>query len=147
MATATKPKPRSKPKAKKPDPLQVFVELEKRRRELEAELATIKKNAASLGEKILDEWAERGQNQAKVNGLTVYSSADFWCSKKKEVDSETVCKALRASGLRDMVKLGYAAPSIRAWVKERLASGSDLPKRLEAVLNHGEQMRLKTRKS
>lgn len=143
MATVTKPKPKSK----KADPLQRFVVLEKRRRLLEAELTTIKKDAAALGEKIIDEWAERPQTQAKVDGLTVYISADFWCSKKPEVDSEAVCKALRASGLKDMVKLGYAAPSIRAWVKERIQSGSDLPKRLEAVLNHGEQMRLKTRKS
>lgn len=143
MATATKPKPKSK----KPDLLQRFVVWEKRRRELETELAELKKETATLSEKILDEWAERGQNQAKVNGLTVYVSADFWCSKRKEVSSEDVCKALRASGLKDMVKLGYAAPSIRSWVKERIASGSDLPKRLEAVLNHGEQMRLKTRKS
>ena len=143
MATATK----TKVKSEKATTLQRFAALYKRRKELEAELERNVTEANKLSVVVLEDWAEQGINLAKVNGVTVYTSFDFYCSKKPETDTATVCKAMKASGLKRLVNPSYAPGSLKAWVKERTEAGSDLPECLGAVLNYGEVPRLKARKS
>lgn len=130
---------------KNEDMLARFVALEKRRRGLEAELDATKKESAGVAEMLLDEWADRGQQNARVEDLTVFVSHDFYCNKRAGVPAAQVCDLLDRFGLERLVAPGYSATSLKAWVREQLTAGSDLPVELEAVLSHGETTRLKTR--
>ena len=134
------------------DPLARFAALELERRDLEARLDEIKEETGKLQGKILEEWAERGQSTAKINGLTIYTTFDFWCSKRSGVMTEEFCRRLEAAGLGRLVALGYNAQSLKAWVKEQTMeddSGNQVyavPDELAEVIQYGETPRLKTRK-
>ncbi|MFZ5831261.1 MAG: hypothetical protein ACOY3P_14310 [Planctomycetota bacterium] len=129
------------------DPLARFVELEHKRRDLESQLDQVKDEARQLEARILEEWAERGQNSAKVGGLTVYLANDFYCSKRATSSTDELVSALRDAGLSDYVSIGYNAASLKAWVKEQVASGGDIPQPLAERLNYDTTPRLKTRRA
>jgi hypothetical protein len=131
----------------KTDPLKQYVDLDHERRRIDDRLAQIKKEQAALSEILIEDWAERGQQNAQVDGLTVYISHDFFCSKSKGFTSEEVCGALRAVGLADMCSMSYSASSLKAWVKEQLKLSGELPEQLDAVIQHGEVPRLRTQKT
>lgn len=127
------------------DPLARFVALEKQRRELEKQLDDLKDELAKLQETVLDDWADRCQQSAKVDGLTVYVSHEFYCTKRGEISTEQLIEILRSSGLDRCVQVGYNASSLKAFVKEQIAGGSDIPEALKKCLNFDTIPRLRTR--
>lgn len=127
------------------DPLARYVELEHRRREIEAELQRIKTEETEIEGRILDEWADRGQQNANVNGMTVYVSQDFYCSKRAGVDTAVICDRLKTIGLTAIVGENYNASSLKSWVKEQLTSGGEIPNELSMLLNYDTVPRLRTR--
>ena len=129
------------------DALGLFVALEHERRQVEDRLDAIKKEQADLQERILDEWADRGQRSANVDGLTVYIAHDFYCSKRKEVSTEQLIDVLKDAGLERCVQVGYNASSMKAFIKEQLAQGSELPEQLANSLNYDTIPRLRARLS
>jgi hypothetical protein len=108
------------------DPLARFVALEHERRKLEGRLEDIGKEAGALQDHLLNDWAERGQQSANVDGLCVYIARDFYCSKRKEFSTEQIIDVLKAAGLERCIQIGYNASSLKAFVKEQLAAGSDV---------------------
>lgn len=133
--------------AEQSDPLARFSALEHRRRDLEEQLDAIKKEQSKLQEQILDEWADIGQQSAKVNGLTVYVAHEFYCSKRGDISTEQLIEILKSAGLDRCVQVGYNASSLKAFVKEQLAQGSELPEQLASCLNYDTTPRLRTRLS
>jgi hypothetical protein len=131
--------------AQQPDSLSKFVSLDKERRQVEARLDAIKKEQSILQNALLDEWADRGQQSANVDGLTVYIARDFICSKKSEISTEQIIEVLRQNGLEQCVQTGYNATSLKAFVKEQLASESEIPEALKSCLNYDTIPRLRTR--
>ena len=127
------------------DSLARFVALDHERREVEDRLDAIKKEQATLNERLLEEWADRGQKSANVDGLTVYIAHDFYCTKKSEISTEQIIAALRANGLEQCVQTGYNATSLKAFVKESLTSESEIPESLKSCLNYDTVARLRTR--
>ncbi len=127
------------------DPLARLVALDKERRKLEDRLEAIKKERPPLEEILLEQWADRGQQNANVNGMTVYIAHDFFCTKKGEASTEQLLEVLKATGLERVIQLGYNASGLKAWVKEQLAAGSDIPEQLAGLLNYDTVPRLKTR--
>ena len=127
------------------DSLAKFVALDKERRKVEDRLDAIKKEQGVLNETLLDEWADRGQQSASVDGLTVYIARDFYCTKKSEVSTEQIIEVLRQNGLEQCVQTGYNATSLKAFVKEQLVSESELPEALESCIKYGTIPRLRTR--
>jgi hypothetical protein len=129
------------------DSLSQFVALDKERRQVEARLDAIKKEQAILQDALLDEWADRGQQSANVDGLTIYIARDFICSKKSEISTEQIIEVLRQNGLEQCVQTGYNATGLKAFVKEQLASESEIPEALKSCLNYDTIPRLRTRLS
>jgi len=129
------------------DPLARFAALEHERRDLEERLDAIKKEEAGLQDTILEEWAERGQQSARVDGLTVYVARDFYCTKRGEISMEQLLDVLRSSGLDRCIQVGYNASSLKAFVKEQLTEGSEIPEALANCLNYDTIPRLRTRLS
>jgi len=129
----------------KPDTLARFVALDKEKRALEARLDEIKDEQKILQDALLDEWADRGQQSANVDGFTVYIARDFYCSKKAEVSTEQIIEVLRQNGLEQCVQTGYNATSLKAFIKEQLASESEIPEALKNCLNYDTIPRLRTR--
>jgi len=129
------------------DPLAEYVALEKERRALDARLKANKEAARKLEAEILDEWADRGQTNAAVDGLTVYLATDFYCTKRGGVEREVLCDALAAAGRPDLVHPDYSASALKAWVKELLAESGEVPGELAPLLNVQEAPRLRTRVS
>lgn len=147
------------------DPLARFVALEHERRRLEAALKKVTDEAAALEERILDEWADRGQQNARVAGMTVFIANDFYCNKAPGVDKRVVCNLLNQVGLSSLVGPDYNASSLKAWVKERIRDWAEehalageelpvdpvetarraLPPELSSVLSCGTVARLRTR--
>jgi DNA-binding transcriptional regulator YbjK len=128
-----------------PDRLARFVALDHERRETEDRLDTIKKEQAALQEELLEEWADRSQSSANIGNLTVYVAHDFYCNKRSEVSTEQIIGVLRSIGLEHCVQTGYNATSVKAFVKEELAKGSDIPEVLKDCLNYDTVPRLRTR--
>ena len=129
------------------DPLRRFVQLEKERRQLEDRAKAIRDECAHLEETLLNEWADRGQRNANVDGLTVYIANDFYCNKKGGIETEAICQALIRHGLGHLVSPNYSASSLKAWVKEQASIGSDLPEDLREMLSYDSVYRLRTRLS
>lgn len=129
------------------DALGRFAVLDRERREVEDRLDAIKKEQTALQERILDEWADRGQQSANVSGLTIYIAKDFYCSKRPEVSTEQLIDILRDAGLERCVQIGYNAQSLKAFVKEQLAEGSELPTPLANSIKYDTTPRLRTRLS
>lgn len=129
------------------DALGRFVVLDHERRQVEERLDAIKKEQMALQERVLDEWVERGQQSAKVDGLTVYVAHEFYCSKRGEISTEQLIEILKSAGLDRCVQVGYNASSLKAFVKESLASDSELPEALKQCLNYDTTPRLRTRLS
>lgn len=129
------------------DQLARFVALDREKRDLEARLEDIGKEQGALQNELLEQWADRGQSSANVDGLCVYISHDFYCSKRKEFSTEQLIETLQESGLERVVQIGYNASSLKAFIKEQLASGSEIPENLSAMINYDTVARLRTRAS
>jgi len=129
------------------DHLARFVALEHERRKLEGRLEDIGKEAGALQDHLLNDWAERGQQSANVDGLCVYIARDFYCSKRKEFSTEQLIETLKEAGLERVVQIGYNASSLKAFVKETLAGGSEIPAKLAGMINYDTVARLRSRAS
>ena len=128
------------------DPLSEFVEVVRRLREIGDEEESLKKRQAALEQRLLDEWADKGQKSANIAGFTVYITTDFFCNKRSGVAMPDVCRLLENSGLGNMVSPAYNAQSLKAWVKEHEAAGT-VPAELAAVLQWDTVPRLRARKT
>jgi hypothetical protein len=144
----------------KDDPLQRFVAVEEERRKLEAQVAALEKEATALAARILEDWADRGQRNATVGKLLVFTRSEMYCSKRPGVDGKTLADVLVSIGLGQAV--GYNAASLKSYVKEKMAQAAGgetnddelpegvkpedvLPPELAALITVGENVRLRTR--
>ena len=129
------------------DNLALFVALEHERRNLEGRLDAIKKEAGALQELLLEEWTASGMQNANMDGLCIFVSHDFFCTKRAEFSTEQLIDVLRDNGLERCTAMEYNANSLKAFVRETLAAGSEVPDPLAKMLNFNTIARLKTRLS
>lgn len=129
------------------DPLSEFVALETERHALEDRLKKIAKQTAVLSEWLVEDWADRGQQNAKLQGRTVYIAQEFYCHKATGVPTYAVCEALKHNGLGTLVAPGYSAQSLKAWVKETIEAEREVPEGLAALLNYETVPRMRSRKA
>ncbi|MDE2103886.1 MAG: hypothetical protein KGL39_42010 [Patescibacteria group bacterium] len=122
-----------------------YVELEERRRRLEDDLAACKQAASAIEQKLLEQFADIGLQNARVGNLTVYVRHDRYVSRRKEVTNEEMCEILRNLGLGYMVSDGYNAASLKSKIKEYQDHELEVPPALAGALNIGEVPRLATR--
>lgn len=115
-----------------------FVEIDNERKELEDRVAEIKARKEKIQAVLIDEWANSGIQRVTLNGRTVSIHNTFICGKKGEIDKETICDALTASGYGDLVKTQHYEPaSLKALIRE-IESDQDreIPEALEPLIHH-----------
>jgi hypothetical protein len=128
------------------DELKRFVALEERRRQLEAEIDTLKAEAAELEMSLLPQFEQGGLERVSIDGRTVYIERKLW-AKAKEGDKAAVCKALKRAHLGDYVEETFNTNSLSAYVRELDREGRPLPPSLREVLEVSEVFKLRTRRS
>lgn len=102
-----------------PTPLLVrFIILEERMRNLTNELGQIEKDKAAIANDLLEEWANSGIQNTKINGFSVHIRNDFYCSKKKGVATGDICNQLKADGFGELVAEGYSSAALKSRVAE-----------------------------
>lgn len=126
--------------------LKEFTLLELERRALEENLECTQKRILALKPQLLEDMAEAGVESAHCNGLSVFTRIDRYVSKKKEVETEQVCRVLEQIGRGDMVNDGYNASSLKALIGEWMTEGQEVPPVLAGLLNIGSVVNLVTRK-
>lgn len=97
-----------------------YVELDARKAELEAELEKVKDRLGELAESISADWVEAGIQNMQVNGRTLYLAREFFCNKRGEIPMEAAVEAIRASGLTDLIQIGYNAARVKSWAREQI---------------------------
>ena len=128
------------------DELKRFVALEEQRRQLEAEVDTIKAEAAELEGRLLPQFEQSGTERIAIDGRTVYVERKLW-AKAKDGDKPAVCKALKRCRLGDYVEETFNTNSLSAYVRELDREGKPLSPALAAVLDVSEVFKLRTRRS
>jgi len=126
--------------------LKRFVALEERRRQLEAEVDTLKAEAAELEQRLLPQFEQEGFEKITVDGRTVYVERRLW-AKAKDGDKAAVCKALKRARLGDYVEETFNTNSLSAYVRELDREDRALPPSLREVLEVSEVFKLRTRRS
>jgi hypothetical protein len=126
--------------------LKRFVALDERRHELEAEIDTIKAEAAELEQRLLPEFERSGMERVSIDGRTVYIERKLW-AKAKAGDRAAVCKALKRCRLGDYVEETFNTNSLSAYVRELDREERQMPPTLAAVLDVSEVFKLRTRRS
>jgi hypothetical protein len=124
-----------------------FARLTARKRHLNAELREIEPQLKALQPVLLGFLGEGAFQLVQVEGFTMSPVRDPWVYPRSGVDRQTVCEALKLSGLGRMVKEGYSTRTLTAYVKElemhaELVAGADpdalahlLPTALASVLD------------
>ncbi len=124
--------------------LQEFVNMDKQKRELDTDLKQIKKRLEELEPVLLDQLAQAGIQNMKIDGVTVYILRQLWAQAL--ASNEEICEALRAAGLQDYVKEGYNSQSISAYFRELEKQDEPLPSELAGKIGTTEKFSLRTRK-
>jgi hypothetical protein len=126
--------------------LKRFVALEERRRQLEAEVDTIKAEAAELEQLLLPQFEQEGFEKVSIDGRTVYVERKLW-AKAKDGNKAAVCKALKRARLGDYVEETFNTNSLSAYVRDLDREDRPLPPSLREVLEVSEVFKLRTRRS
>lgn len=124
-----------------------FAELAVELAEAEKRVEDLKKEKAYLEQVILPQWLDKGQQNARIKGMTIYVANEFFCTKKGGIDTRVVCDTLANFGLHGFVAPSYNAQSLKAWVKEQREAGATIPQELESMLNIQEVQKLRVRKA
>jgi hypothetical protein len=150
----------TEPAQESADSLARYVEIEHKLRALEAQVKALEKEQETLAPMVLDEWLERGQHAATLQGSTVYIATDVYCSKADGVDGRTLADALIAAGLGGAVT--YNVNTLKAWVKEKVAQAREghkefvstdelineaIPEEIRSKVRFSEEQRLRVRKA
>ena len=105
------------------------VELEERRKRLEAELKETEALIAKMHEPLLMYMAQQElRNIPLTSGEMIVPRTSFFCSKKKDVNSDAVVEALQ---LLDLPFLTYSASKLKAWVKEQVEEAGNVSEILD----------------
>lgn len=123
-----------------------FVALEHLRREHEDALEVINKKLEKLSVILIEQFADLGMQNARVDGLTVYIKMNHYVSKRGDVSTQAVCDELTKCGLGYLVSDGYNAQSLKSKIREYQDQEIEIPPSLAELLNIGEVPKLATRK-
>lgn len=131
-----------------PSDLEEYITLEKENRKIKDRQDAIKKRMATLSTRLLDEWADSGQTNAKIQGFTVFVANKFWCSKRTGVAMGDLCDVLKKEGLGRLVAEGYAPSGLKSWIKEQIETdGAEVPDNIKAIVNFDTKPTLGVRKA
>jgi len=135
-----------------------FAELTERSKELDDEQKSIKARLDELEPVILNQMADEGLQNVRINNRTYYIRRDLYTGPAEGFDKPSVTLALKEAGLGEYVSETYNSNSLSAYVRSLKQSIEDgdmltiddlkklLPEPLQDVLRVGENFRLASRK-
>ncbi len=126
--------------------LKRYVELEKERRDLEDRLKAVKAESEKLGASLLEQFAEAGIQNARVNGLTVYVHRQLWASAV-DGNYEAACQALRDSGYGEFIQTRFNINQVSAIARELDKGGQSYPPQWEGAIKVAEVFALRSQKA
>ena len=121
-----------------------WVELTEQKRGLEAQLRTVQEKLTAIEEPLLEDFTLAGFQNAKIHGMTVYKSREFFCRAKEGVEKATLINAFREAGMENAIGLQWQ--TLRALSKEWSEAGEEPPAAIRDLVNLGETFRLRARK-
>jgi hypothetical protein len=124
-----------------------YTKLRDRQRELGAAHDEVKAAADLLEQELLDEFAQQGVDNIRVDGHTVYLHRQTWASPSTGHDSTDVVAALKAAGLDHMVAERYNSNTLSAYVRELVREDAELPASLQAVVQTTDKFSLRVRRA
>lgn len=138
--------------------LRRFADLTERKKAIEAEEKAIKAEMDALEPVIIEEMADAGMQNAKINGRTYYINRRLFANPAEGHDKISVSAALRDAGLGDYVSETYNSNSLAAYVRQLVKEGDAeslsteemrelLPEPLRGVLTVGDTYLLASRGS
>lgn len=125
--------------------LATWVGLTEEKRRLEAELRKVQDQLTATEGPLIEDFTLAGFSSATLNGFTVYRQREFFCRPKDGVSKDTLIATLREAGLDHCIGLQHQ--TLRALSKEWAEAGEQPPAAVAAVLDLGDNFRLRTRKS
>ena len=126
--------------------LREFVALENHRRQLEFDLEATEKRLNVLKPQLIEDMAEAGVQNTRIDGLSVFTRLDWWVHRKPEATNQEACEALRTIGRGDMVVDGHNAASLKALVLEWKREEQEVPPILADKIDIGSKVNLVTRR-
>jgi len=128
-----------------PTSLDRIIEIDLELAEIDDHTKRLKAERAGLELDLLEDWADRGQSKATVNGRTLYVRHDFHCNRGKDFSLAEVIEAMQKSNLGHLVSEGYSASALKSrvcdWINEDPA-GVTVPEKLRKVLKWDFRARL-----
>ena len=106
--------------------------------QLDADLKKLKLEKDVLAKAIMDWMSEATVQNVTVGGRTLYVRSQLFVSIKAGMKPQAI-RALRALGLKEFVTPQLVLPSVKAWIKERMEQGQEIPSRLTKYLKIVEQ--------
>ena len=127
-----------------PARLRAWVKLTEEKRELEADLRKVQDVLSAMEPLLVEDMALAGMKSASVDGYTCYTAREFTAGIRPDADKSAVFRSWAATGREQFLMLSWS--SLRSFVRELQEAGEPLPADLAAVVEVGEQFRLRTRK-
>lgn len=117
-----------------------------------AESKGLTAEADALERQLIEQYAEEGVQNIRVDGSTVYLERKVYAQKEKGPDGEVVetsavTEALIAAGLGDFVTPTYNVNTLSAYLRELDEQGEPLPEALVGLVRPAEVFKLKHRKA
>lgn len=131
--------------------LRLYAELDQKRLRLKKEAESLDAQLAPLEEAILEEIAQEGMAQVKIETpefgrVTVYLERKIW-AKCVDGDWARAVDALRDAGLGDYVETKYNTSSFSAYLRELDKAGSPLPEPLIGAIEPEARLSVRTRRN
>lgn len=137
--------------------LKRFAALTEQCKDMEDKLKAAKAEMDALEPDIIEEMADAGLQNAKINGRTYYIRRSLYAGPAEGFDKVGVALALKQAGLHDYVTETYNSSSLSAYVRSVVKEHEDgealdpgqivslLPAPLQPALYVGEQFKLANR--
>ncbi len=124
--------------------LSEFAKKDAERLELQKKVDKLTKELAEEMPSLLENLAQEGVDQVKLDGRTVYIQRQIWA---KFDDKDAAIAALKDSGLTEYVYETFNSNSLSAFLRECEDEDRNLPKEFSGIIESNEVYKLRTRKA
>lgn len=125
--------------------LRKFGKLRQAKALLEQQLRDVNSAMEALEGYAIEAMAIQGVKSIGVDDTNYFFQKEFFCRGKEGVGREEIVAAFIESGTSDLLMPSYQ--SLRAIVREKAESGEEIDPRIAAVMDIGDQIRLRARKN
>jgi hypothetical protein len=124
--------------------LRRFVEIDRRIKAAESEAEDLKKERVRLQAELLDEFADAGIENIRIDGQTVYAHRQVWAKTPDKAAAVAALKALYP----ELVTETFNSNTLSSLLREREKAGDNpVPPELEGLVEASEVWSLRSRRA